>query len=381
MNFRENQREDGSFAGHIYVNQLQENGFYHADWGRAVMELHRVHPDRSFIERIYEPLKKYLAYFDRVRDREGCGLYDVVDQFETGQEYMSRYTAVDPMADRYGWINNIRFKGVDATVYVYNLKKALAWMAGLLEMKEERMFFEESAAKTKKAVLELMWDGDEEIFSDVNPVDFKRTGVKAAVCFYPYMTDIVDESHLPGLKKHLLNREEFWTEYPVASTSVDDRLFSQWAEWKGKRHNCPWNGRVWPMTNSHMVDVLGFCARRFGDRLLREKTVELVEKFIKMMYYEGDIERPNCFEHYNPFNGKACVYRGVDDYQHSWVVDLLFRYLAGIDFTEDGPMLDPFPFDIDFELDNLVIAGKELRIRSEKGIFEAQYDGKRINRL
>ena len=121
----------------------------------------------------------------------------MLDQFETGQEYMSRYTAVDPMADRYGWINNIRFKGVDATVYVYNLKKALAWMAGLLEMKEERMFFEESAAKTKKAVLELMWDGDEEIFSDVNPVDFKRTGVKAAVCFYPYMTDIVDESHLP----------------------------------------------------------------------------------------------------------------------------------------------------------------------------------------
>jgi len=285
------------------------------------------------------------------------------------------------MADRYGWINSIRLKGVDATVYVYNLKKALAWMAGLLGLKEERKLFEESATKTKKAVLELMWDDHEEIFSDVNPVDFKRTGVKAAVCFYPYMTDIVDESHLPGLKKHLLNPDEFWTEYPVVSTSVDDRLFSQWAEWKGKRHNCPWNGRVWPMTNSHMVDVLGFCARRFDDRLLREKTVELVKKFIKMMYYEGDIERPNCFEHYNPFNGKACVYRGVDDYQHSWVVDLLFRYLAGIDFTENDLTLDPFPFGIDFELDNLTIAGKKLRIRSRKGIFEAEYNGKTINRL
>jgi hypothetical protein len=381
LNFIENQRDDGSFTGHIYVNQLQENGFYHADWGRAVMELYRVHPDRSFIERIYDPMKKYLGYFDRVRDREDCGLYDVVDQFETGQEYMSRYTVVDPMADRYGWINSIRLKGVDATVYVYNLKKALAWMAGLLGLKEERKLFEESATKTKKAVLELMWDDHEEIFSDVNPVDFKRTGVKAAVCFYPYMTDIVDESHLPGLKKHLLNPDEFWTEYPVVSTSVDDRLFSQWAEWKGKRHNCPWNGRVWPMTNSHMVDVLGFCARRFDDRLLREKTVELVKKFIKMMYYEGDIERPNCFEHYNPFNGKACVYRGVDDYQHSWVVDLLFRYLAGIDFTENDLTLDPFPFGIDFELDNLTIAGKKLRIRSRKGIFEAEYNGKTINRL
>ena len=29
------------------------------------------------------------------------------------------------------------------------------------------------------------------------------------------------------------------------------------AEWKGKRHVCPWNGRVWPMTNSHVMEALG----------------------------------------------------------------------------------------------------------------------------
>ncbi len=376
LNFLENQKEDGAFVGHIYVNQIQENGFYHADWGRAIRDLHSVHPDIDFISRIYEPLKKYLAYFDSSRDQENSGLYDVVDQFETGQEFMSRYTAVDPMSDRYGWTNNIRLKGVDATVYVYNLKKALSWMAGILGLDEESSRFKLSAEKTKKAVLETMWDPDYEIFSDVNPANFKRTGVKAAVCFYPYLTDIVDESHIPGLKKHLLNPAEFWTEFPVPATSLDDHSFSQWAEWKGKRHNCPWNGRVWPMTNSHIVDVLGICARRFKDPLLREKTVEIIEKFIKMMFFDGDPRRPNCFEHYNPFNGRPSIYRGVDDYQHSWIIDLLIRYVVGIDISENGIEFDPFPFDLDFEIDNLEVAGRQVRVVSNNGAVEVQLGGK-----
>lgn len=376
MNFIQNQREDGSFAGHIYINQLQENGFYHADWGRALLELQKNHPDPAFLKRIYEPMKKYLEYFENVRDREDSGLYDVVDQYETGQEYMSRYTSVDPMADRYGWINNIRLKGVDATVYIYNVKKMLAWIADSLGLKEESLHFQESAKKTKEAVLKLMWDSEEMLFSDVNPTNWKPTGIKAAVCFYPYMTDIVDESHLEGLKRHLLNPEEFWTEYPVPATSVDDTLFSPWAEWKSKRHNCPWNGRVWPMTNSHIADVLGLCARRFEDNLLKEKTVELILKFIRMMYYEGDLARPNCFEHYNPFNGKASTYRGVDDYQHSWVIDLLFRYLAGIELSQDSLIIDPFPFGIDFEIENLIIKGKELSVKFLNGVLQASYSGK-----
>lgn len=129
------------------------------------------------------------------------------------------------------------------------------------------------------------------------------------------------------------------------------------------------------MTNSHIIEVLGICSRRFKDSLLREKTVELIRKFVRMMFFEGDPKRPNCFEHYNPFNGKPSVYRGVDDYQHSWVIDLLFKYLAGIDISEDGIDFDPFPFDLDFEIDNLKLAGKPLKVVSREGVFKANYDG------
>ena len=118
-------------------------------------------------------------------------------------------------------------------------------------------------------------------FFDVNPYSFEQTKIKTSICFYPYMTDIVDEKHLNGLKKHLFNPEEFWSEYPVRTTSKDDEYYSSFAEWKGKRHLCPWNGRVWPMTNSHIADLLGICYERFGDEEIREKLNELIEKIHK----------------------------------------------------------------------------------------------------
>jgi len=380
LNFLNNQREDGSFAGHIYINGVQENGFYHADWGRVIQSFYQNHPDVEFIKSIYQGLEKYVDYFDRVRDSEKSGLYDVVDQFETGQEFMSRYIAVDEQADNYGWINNIRLKGVDATVYIYNLKKALGWMAKQMDRENEKQRWLSEAETIKKAVLKYMWDPEKEFFFDVDPKDFRKTYPKSAVCFYPYMTDIIDREHLNGLKHYLFDSEEFWSTYPITTVSMDDPYYNEYAHWKGKRHNCPWNGRVWPMTNSHIADVLGICARRFDDTLLRNKTIELIKKFIRMMHFEGDPKRPNCFEHYNPNNGKASTYRGVDDYQHSWVIELIMKYLVGIDFEENAIIVDPFPFDETFSVSKVPIKGKELDVSWDKIEFLVKYDGKVITK-
>ena len=369
LNFIHCQNEDGSFTGHLYPNSKQSSGFYHADWGRAALDVFKIHPDKLFLKRAYHALSRYADYFDRERDGEDSGLYDVLDQFETGQEFMSRYLTVDPKADTYDWVNNIRLKGVDAAVYIYRLKQALAQMAALLNLTDEIRDWKEGAEKIKRAVREMMWDPETELFFDVDPKTMTRTGIKAAVCFYPYMTDIVDESHLPGLKKHLLNPEEFWTPWPVPSTSADDPLFNPEAEWKGKRHNCPWNGRVWPMTNSHIAEVLARTALRFNDKELEQAAVEFIQKFIRMMFFDQDVNRPNCFEHYNPFTAKASVYRGIDDYQHSWVVDLIIKYAAGVQVDPSGEVtLHPLNFGFKhFILKNLLIQDRLFEVVGKKG--------------
>jgi hypothetical protein len=269
---------------------------------------------------------------------------------------MSRYQAVDPDADRYGWENRLRLKGVDVTVYAYQLFRALERLgprAGL-----DADLWRKRAAKTAKAVLNKMWDKDTGMFSDVNPQTGERTGVRAAVCFYPYFTDLVGEAHLPGFAQHLFDAEEFWTPFPVPSSSRKDPLYDADAAWKGKRHNCPWNGRVWPMTNSHVAEAIAAVALRHVPAL-RAHAAEFVTKYVRMMFWDGDAERPNAFEHYHPVSGRPCAYRGIDDYQHSWINDLVVQYVIGL--RPEGPgrfVVDPFPFSLDgFEATGLPMQG------------------------
>jgi hypothetical protein len=375
LNHVENQRDDGGFTGHLFSDDAQENSFYHANWGH-LWDVHRNHPDDEFLRKAYDGLQEYLAYFDRERDPDDSGLYDIHNHYETGQEYMHRYVAVSADADKVHWGQIFRLKGVDAAVQIYQTKRAMAKTARRLGRDDEAASWDESADATRRAVREHMWDPDQEMFFDLDPETGERTGVKATTCFYPYFTDIVTEKHLPGLKKHLLSEDEFWTPYPAASSSRDDPYFSAEPLWKEKRMNCPWNGRVWPMTNSHVAEALAQAAIRFEDEELRAKAATFMHRYVRMLFDAGDPERPNCFEHYNPMTGQPCRYRGVDDYQHSWIVELIVKYVCGIRPGDDSVTVDPFPFDVErVRIDDVPVRGHSVGVEREGDRFRAFIGG------
>ena len=78
------------------------------------------------------------------------------------------------------------------------------------------------------------------------------------------------------------------------------------------------------MTTSHVIEGLLRCRRR-GNERAGALAADMLVRFVRMMFTDGDPGRPNSFEHYNPYTGRACHFRGIDDYQHSWVLDLLAR--------------------------------------------------------
>jgi hypothetical protein len=370
----DHQKPNGSLHGRVYVNHLQGTDFYHANWGDAFEALDTLRPDDAFARELYPALGRHAEWLVSTRDRDATGMFDVVDQYETGQEYMSRYQAVDPQADAYGWENRIRLKGIDVTVYAYCLFRALERLAPIVGAKGEERHWAGYAARTARAVRERMWNAARGMFSDVDPRSMRRTEVAAAVCFYPYFTDLATEEHVEGLERNLLNPKRFWTQYPVPSSALDDPLFSATAEWKGKRHVCPWNGRVWPMTNSHLIEALGRWATR--DRpALRSAAAHLLQRFVHMMFHDGELSRANCYEHYNPFTGAASVYRGIDDYQHSWVADLIIRYCAGLQVTREQIIVDPLPLDVEtFELRGVRVDGRDVSVRLDADFLTVTID-------
>lgn len=371
--FFTHQRADGSVPGRITLTDLRDSDFFHANWGDAMLAIDVVAPDDDFVREMYTPLARYADWLVRERDLGETGMFDVVDQHETGQPYMSRYQAVDDTADRHEWDNRLRLKGIDATCYGYSLFIALERLAERADADASR--WTALAARTRAAVRSVMWDEDNELFSDVDPRTMEPTGVKAAVCFYPYMSDLANASHLAGLERHLLDPGAFWTPFPVPSASVDDPNFSAFGEWKGRRHASAGNGRVRPWTNSHVIEGLARAALAYAPHL-RPIAAQLLHRFIRMMFHDGDLGRANCHEHYNPFGGQASAYRGVDDHLLSWVNDLIIRYVMGIRPHARGVRVDPFPFGLELaSIEEVRVRGQSLAVHITGNLVRVLADG------
>ena len=377
LNFLDHQQEDGSLHGRLYPNHLEGTDFYHANWGDALLAVHAMHPDPAALARCYEGLSRYARWLNRSRDPEGSGMFTVVNHFETGQEYMSRYMAVDAKADVRGWQPRLRLKGIDVTVYAHQLFRALAMLAGRVGRPGDASDWRALERRCATAITERMWCPEARFFTDVDGRTFERTGVKAAVGFYPLLTGQVDALRLDALMDHLENPHTFGTPFPLPSSSVDDPRFSAEGIWRGKRRNCPWNGRVWPMTTSHVIEGLLRCWRR-GNRRAGELAASRLVRFVHLMFEHGDPRRPNAFEHYNPYSGRACHFRGIDDYQHSWVLDLLARGIAGLHLDEEGVEVWPLPHGLSrVRLGPVRVRGRNVAVELDEGRVLLAVDGER----
>ncbi|MCD4796524.1 MAG: hypothetical protein K8R49_05055, partial [Candidatus Cloacimonetes bacterium] len=110
---------------------------------------------------------------------------------------------------------------------------------------------------------------------------------------------------------------------------------------------------------------------------LKEKAGWFIKRTIEMMFTGGDLKYPNTYEHYNPHSGKPCLYRGVNDYQHSWVVDLIIKYICGIQPQLDGTLIiDPLPLGLKyFKIDRIPYKKYKVKIELVKDRFRVYIDG------
>lgn len=358
----DHQLDDGMLPSRVGVNYALPS-IYHASWGRAALAAYAVSGDKEWLRRVYPSLHAYFGYLKDVRSADGSMLVDVWNHWETGQEYSRRYQEASPDADQ--WVE-IRLKGIDASTYFYELARALALISEILEEDSSvAREYNEYAERIKVAIKTYCRDPSmtDPFYFDSYAGKLSPIRVKAAVGFYPFMSDLADKDDAYILDSSLLSSADFWTAFPVPSLARSDPSFSSTSEWKGARRNCAWNGRVWPMLNSHIIEALCNWGRAV-DRKYLEWAGEMLYKTIRMMFYTDTAEFPNSLEHYNPHTGAGSAYRGIDDYQHSWIVDLYVTKLAGIEPMLDSKIVvDPLDFGLKwFELRDAWVKGHRVTV-------------------
>jgi hypothetical protein len=382
-NHLHHQTEEGHLPGHIYVSQVNADGFYHTDIGRSLSELMSHHPDADLAAEVEPGLKRLLDYYTGQRDAEGLNLFDIWDQFETGQEFTSRYFHGDADADRYGWEHKLRLKGVDVTCYVYSLAQYLHAQAEAAGDKVQAGEYGRLLRRIESAVQEFLWDPAQQFFVDYSAQSRTPSPYQVAVGCYPLLYGLATPEQAQAVAAKLADGQKFATPWPTPTVPVDDPHFAADPRWRGERANCPWNGRVWPMVNSHICEIYAQLAEQ--DARYRPALAGYLRRFIELLHYESpgapgkNLTRPNCYEHYHPYDGSACEYRGIDDYMHSWVVDLILKYAAGVRLSGNRLTVDPYPFGFKhFLLRNAHLRGQRLSVGYNRGLDGGAAEGFRV---
>lgn len=374
--FFDNIRQNGMVPGRIYMSSMAGTDFYHADWGGGFEAFDEVHSDRNLKRQVIMGMQRYTKWLANHRDPEGSGLTDIVNQFESGQEFSRRYTIIDDKADRAeDFSEQFRLKGIDASVFRYRMVKFLARVADEIQEKAMANRFISASEVIQETIRKKMWDDKAGIFMDIDPKTRRRTGVKAAVGFYPLATDIPTPKQVDAMLATLGDRKEFWTKYPVPSLAISDPYFDPEGQWKGTRRTCPWNGRVWPMINSQVAEGLIYHAER-GHKVASKLLKELMRRTVEMVSgsLEG-VDDARVFEHYHPVNGRPSRYRGVDLYLHAFLMDNIFRAVCGFAVRfgqiQDDPVIDDMP---DFKLSGVPLGNRSYLVERKNGKLKINPD-------
>jgi hypothetical protein len=357
-------REDGSIPAKLRgaaAPELAANAL--SDWGGALLALDAAHPDDDLVREAYRAFARHARWILKERTNP------------TGLVEARRGEVAFDDPDR--WSDNSRICAVDAAVSTYGLLAALGRLALRAGAPEQTVEWDEAAARLASAVRDRMWDPNWKLFRDVHPKSGKRVGPRSAVCFYPYRTDIADARHLEGLSGSLLDPRAFWTTFPVATAPANDERFSRFGARESVRGAAPFNGPVIPLVNSHLIDALARAARAYAPHL-RPHLTHLVRRTIHMFFDGAHPVRSGSYEYYDPLEGRASVHRAASDSTHSWMIDAIAQYVAGVRPHEGGLTIDPMPFGMELvEFSGAVVRGRPVDVRIEGERMTATIDGTR----
>ncbi len=97
------------------------------------------------------------------------------------------------------------------------------------------------------------------------------------------------------------------------------------------------------------------------------------------MFFDGaDPVRIGSHEYYDPLEGRASAHRWASDSTHSWVVDAIVQYVAGIRPHDGGLTIDPMPFHLELvDVSGVRVRGHTVDVRIEGDRVTATIDGTR----
>jgi len=248
--------------------------------------LEEINPDKYYYPvkvSYYERLRRYIDYWFWYQDfdKNGLPVWNSSD-----------HSGMDNQITRAGAMNAFTIEGVDLACYLYRELKAMELIASKLGFTKDSKEFGEKSDKLAATINKVFWDDKDKFYYDRHERTGQLVKVKSVAGFMPLFIGIAAKDRAESLVKlHLLNKNEFWLSYPVASYAKTEPDYSQQ---DGDGGSCNWLGTTWIPTN-YMV-FHGLIQYGYNDI-----AKELAKKTFEMVLKNNDVTR----EYYNAETGSG----------------------------------------------------------------------------
>ncbi|HYW96062.1 MAG TPA: trehalase family glycosidase, partial [Bacteroidales bacterium] len=265
--------------------------------------------EKWFLNEVYDNLLTWNRWWEKARDNQGFLSWgsdpDQRVQGDNSKKAAQFESGLDnsPLFDSAVY-NEKTHKLELASVGLMSMYiadcKSLAGIADVLGKADDQ---EELLARAEKYSLKLneLWDENSGIYRDKNLVTGKFSSRLAPTNFYPLLSGVPTEEQAERMvSEHLLNPEEFNSEYMIPSVSINDPAY---------KDNSYWRGRIWGPMN--FIVYLGLRNYDLPEarKILAEKSYNLIMK--------GWNKDRHVYENYNSVTGEGADVRNSDGF-YSW---------------------------------------------------------------
>lgn len=271
--------------------------------GLAVLALHEIAPDRTFLEAAWPRLLAWNRWWHRAR-RNRAGLLswgsrpvapEIGDLAEFLQPNTARGAALESGMDNTPMLDGVPFDSKTHLLMASDVGlvalymtdcEALATLARELGRDNEAAELETRRVEYAARCGDL-WNDARGIFENRRTDTGEFCARHSPMCFYPMLAGAATDAQAAVMiERHLLNEEEFWGEWVLPSVPRNDPAY-------GEQHY--WRGRVWAPLN--FLVYLGL--RRAGRA---EAARELAARSLRL-FARNWRERRGLFENFSASTG------------------------------------------------------------------------------
>lgn len=233
--------------------------------------------DFSYADRHLEQIERYLDRYYQKYDHDKNGLCCWVNADASGMDNQNSRILL-----------NGHGEGVDLNCYLYREYMALAVMADKLGYDKKTEEYNNKSQIIKNAINKYLWDEKTGFYYDRNDKNGKLNYVKGISGFIPLWAGAATKEQAERLvKEHLLNKNEFKSQYPIPTLSMDSPAYKQFGT-QPPCGLCNWNGTLWIPTNYMVFHGL----MNYG---YMEEAKEIATKTFETVFFKNE----NTREYYN----------------------------------------------------------------------------------